>query len=70
MSGVIGLHFTLLPASLSARLLPPMLAVADGIIAGGVSVAVEGRALDERSQEQFRDAVRELRELLLSHQSR
>jgi hypothetical protein len=64
-----GLHFHLEPET-KARLIPIVVRVAEEVTDGKRLVSVEGRVLDERSQEQFRGAVAKLRDLALRHAAR
>lgn len=59
-----GLHLALTDPAVLRRLLPVLHRVADEVVSGTRPVSVEGRILDERSQEQFRKAVAELRSML------
>jgi hypothetical protein len=59
-----GLHLPLKDTESVHRLAPVLLRVADEVVSGARPVHIEGRLLDERSQEQFREAVAELRAML------
>jgi len=58
-----GLHLSLKNPVDVQRLRPVLVRVADEVISGVRRVRVEGRMLDDRSQDQFREAVTELRAL-------
>jgi hypothetical protein len=62
-----GLHLSLLDADVTDRLMPILLRVADEVVAGLSPARVEGKVLDSRSQAQFQEAVRELRQFLRQH---
>lgn len=62
-----GLHFNLLGDSVAGRLVPVLRRVADDVLEGRRQARVDGRVLDQRSQDQFRRAVRHLRSLLERH---
>ena len=56
-----GLHLDLADPVAVERLRPVLVRVADEVISGDRHVRVAGRVLDDRSQEQFRQAVAQLR---------
>ena len=58
-----GLHLQRKDVDTVQRLRPVLVQVADEVISGVRRVHVEGRILDDKSQEQFRRAVTELRTL-------
>jgi hypothetical protein len=59
-----GLHLSLTDPASAERLGPILLLIADDVVDGRRDACVEGRILDDASQEQFRQAVRELRGML------
>ena len=59
-----GLHFPRIDPAVVRRLVPVLLRVADEVVSGSRPARSEGRILDDRSQEQFRQAVAELRAIL------
>jgi len=61
-----GLHLPLEDQVADQRLRPILVRVADEVIEGARPVSVDGRILDARSQDQFRQAVAELRALFTS----
>lgn len=59
-----GLHIPLTDVAIARRLAPILLRVADEVVNGSRPVRVDGRVLGEHDQQQFRDAVTELRTML------
>ena len=64
-----GLHLPLTDATIVQHLGPVLLRVADEVMSGARPARVEGRLLDDASQEQFRQAVAELRCILATQWS-
>ncbi len=62
-----GLHLSLEDRNITDRLTPILLRVADEVVEGLRPGRVGAHALDQKSQEQFQEAVRGLREFLREH---